>query len=57
MVATGPVVILAEEFSRIDGIESAFLYGSFAARMRGEPGSAPHDIDVMVLGEPNVEAV
>ncbi|MHA7275134.1 nucleotidyltransferase domain-containing protein [Arthrobacter sp. Hz1] len=57
MVATGPVVILAEEFSRIDGIESAFLYGSFAARMRGETGPAPHDIDVMVLGEPNVEAV
>ncbi len=56
-VVTGPVVILAEEFSRIDGIESAFLYGSFAARMLGDAGPAPHDIDVMVLGEPDVDAV
>jgi DNA-binding transcriptional ArsR family regulator len=56
-VATGPVVMLADEFARIDGIESAFLYGSFAARMLGAAGPAPHDIDVMVLGEPDVDAV
>ncbi|WP_347350637.1 ArsR family transcriptional regulator [Intrasporangium sp.] len=56
-VATGPVMILAEEFARIDGIESAFLYGSFAARMLGNAGPAPRDIDVMVLGEPDVDAV
>ena len=56
-VATGPVVILAKEFSRIDGIESAFIYGSFAARMLGKTGPAPQDIDVMVLGEPDVDAV
>jgi DNA-binding transcriptional ArsR family regulator len=57
MVATGPVVVLAEELGRVDGIESAFLYGSFAARMLGDAGPAPHDIDVMVLGEPDVDAV
>jgi len=57
MVATGPVVILAEELARIDGIESAFLYGSFAARMLGDSGPAPHDIDVMVVGEPDVDTV
>lgn len=56
-VATGPVVILAEELAHIDKIESAFLYGSFAARMLGDAGPAPHDIDVMVLGEPDVDAV
>ncbi len=56
-IATGPVVILAEELARIDRIESAFLYGSIAARMLGEAGPAPHDIDVMVLGEPDVDAV
>ncbi len=56
-VATGPVVILAEEFARIDGIESAFIYGSFAARMLGDAGPAPRDVDVMVLGEPDVDAV
>jgi len=39
-VATGPVVFLADELARIDGIESAFLYGSFAARMQGHAGPA-----------------
>ena len=57
MVATGPVVLLAEELARIDGIASAFLYGSFAARTLGDAGPAPHDIDVMVLGEPDVDEV
>ncbi len=56
-VATGPVVVLAQELGRIDGIESAFLHGSFAARMLGEAGPAPRDIDVVVLGEPDVDAV
>jgi DNA-binding transcriptional ArsR family regulator len=56
-IATGPVPMLAEELARIGGIESAFLYGSFAARMLGRAGPAPHDIDLMVLGEPDVDAV
>jgi DNA-binding transcriptional ArsR family regulator len=56
-VATGPVVMLAEELARIDAIDCAFLYGSFAARMLGDAGPAPHDIDVMVLGEPDVDEV
>ena len=56
-VVSGPVVLLAEEFGRIDGIQSAFLYGSFAARLRGAEGPAPHDIDVMVVGHPNVDAI
>ena len=56
-VVSGPVVLLAGEFGRIDGIQSAFLYGSFAARLRGVEGPAPHDIDVMVVGTPDVDAV
>jgi DNA-binding transcriptional ArsR family regulator len=56
-VVSGPVVLLAEEFEHIDGIEFAFLYGSFASRLRGVDGPAPHDIDVMVVGTPDVEAV
>ena len=57
LVATGPVVLLAEEFAEIPGIEAAFLYGSFAARMRGVVGAEPHDIDVMVIGTPNAERI
>lgn len=56
-VVTGPVVILAAEFADIAGIESAFLYGSFAARLLGIEGVAPNDIDVMVVGTPDVGAV
>jgi len=57
LISSGPVALLAEEFSRVDGIEYAFLYGSFAARMRGVPGQSPNDIDVMVIGAPDAEAV
>lgn len=56
-ITTGPVVLLAEELGRIDGVETAFLYGSFAARMLGIAGPTPHDIDVMVLGTPDVDAI
>ncbi len=57
LVATGPVALLAEEFAQIPGVESAFLYGSFAARVQGLDGPAPKDIDVMVVGAPDAAAV
>lgn len=57
VITTGPVALLREEFERIDGIEAAFLYGSFAARMHGVSGAAPQDIDVMVIGGPRADAV
>lgn len=56
-LATGPVLLLSDELARIDGIESAFLYGSYAARVRGVEGPAPHDIDLMVVGTPDPVAV
>jgi len=57
LVATGPVVLLAEHLAPLEGIESAFLYGSFAARMRGIAGTSPNDIDLMVIGQPDPSAV
>jgi len=56
-IAHGPVALLASELSAIDGVASAFLYGSFAARVQGVDGPAPHDIDVMVIGTPDVDLV
>ncbi|HEU0205456.1 MAG TPA: ArsR family transcriptional regulator [Pseudolysinimonas sp.] len=56
-IATGPAVLLAAEFADIPGIVSAFLYGSIAARMRGIDGPPPQDVDVMVIGEPDIDAV
>lgn len=57
LVAMGPASLLAEEFSSLDGVDSAFLYGSFAARVRGVDGPSPQDIDVMVVGTPDAAAV
>ncbi len=57
LVAAGPVALLAEELASLDGVESAFLYGSFAARVRGVEGPSPQDIDVMVVGTPDAAAV
>jgi predicted nucleotidyltransferase len=34
----------------IDGAERAYIYGSWAARYRGEPGPVPGDLDVLVVG-------
>ena len=37
-MSTGSLVLLVEELARIDGIESAFLHGCFAARLLGDAG-------------------
>lgn len=57
LVSAGPVPLLAAELGAVAGVQAAFLYGSFAARMRGVPGGAPNDIDVMVVGTPDPMAV
>lgn len=57
LVSTGPKVLLTEALRDIGGITSAFLYGSFAARMTGVPGPPPQDVDVMVVGSPDVDSV
>lgn len=57
IVSAGPAALLTEELGRIAGVESAFLYGSFAARLLGIEGATPNDIDVMVIGTPDVNEV
>ena len=57
LVSAGPVPLLANELRDVEGVQAAFLYGSFAARLRGELGQAPRDIDVMVVGNPDPMAV
>jgi predicted nucleotidyltransferase len=49
----GPPQVLAEEMGSIAGIDSAYLFGSWAARHEGTPGPVPGDIDVLVLGNPD----
>jgi len=57
LVSAGPVPLLRAEFGEVSGVVSAFLFGSFAARLTGQRGSAPGDIDVMVTGTPDPMAV
>ncbi len=56
-LAFGPRAVVEEEFGELDGIDTVLIYGSWAARYAGEPGPPPADIDVMVVGHPDRDAV
>jgi predicted nucleotidyltransferase len=49
----GPRQIVAEELADLAGIQEAYIFGSWAARYTGNPGRAPADIDVLVIGAPD----
>jgi hypothetical protein len=53
LMSFGPPLVVGEEFRTVDGIEQAFLFGSWAARYAGESGPAPHDVDVLLIGSPD----
>lgn len=50
--AFGPATIVGPELAAIDGLERAYLFGSWAARYIGEPGPDPADVDVVAVGDP-----
>lgn len=47
----GPVAAIRRALERTPGVEEAFIFGSWAARWRGEPGPPPNDLDLLVIGE------
>ena len=49
----GPRQVLAEELKGVEGIDGAYLFGSWAARYAGEAGRPPADLDVLVIGAPD----
>ena len=52
--AFGPPRVLAAALARIDNIDTAHIYGSWAARLHGaSTDRAVGDIDVLVLGSPD----
>lgn len=57
LVAFGPATVMASELDGITGVDEAHIFGSWAARYSGEVGSAPNDIDVLVIGDPDREEV
>lgn len=57
LVAFGPVSVAREEMAAVPGLESAWVFGSWAARHEGLAGPPPNDLDVLVVGEPERDAV
>jgi DNA-binding transcriptional ArsR family regulator len=53
----GPPAVVAEAVADLAGAEAVVLFGSWAARYRGEPGRAPNDIDVLVVGDVDLDAM
>ena len=46
----GPLPVLTDLLSEVEGVGQAYIYGSWAARYLGEPGATPKDVDVLVIG-------
>jgi len=53
----GPRQVLADELAGVPGIENAYLFGSWAARYAGQEGHPPADLDVLVIGTPDRDAL
>lgn len=53
----GPPVVVAETFDNLAGADAIVLFGSWAARYHGQPGRAPNDIDVLVIGSVDLDAI
>lgn len=53
LTAFGPAAAIGPAYRRVAGIERGFLFGSWAARYAGEPGYAPDDVDVLLVGSPD----
>ena len=53
----GPPAAIAREFADVDGAQAVAVFGSWAARYLGQPGRAPNDIDVLVIGTPDRDEV
>jgi hypothetical protein len=49
----GPAAILPSALARVDGVEKAFIYGSWAARLSRQRGPEPKDVDVLLVGYMN----
>lgn len=53
----GPAVLLGEQLAGVAGAEEAFVFGSWALRYSGEAGNPPGDVDVLVVGDADADAL
>jgi DNA-binding transcriptional ArsR family regulator len=55
--AAGPAVLLSDALADVPGIREGHVFGSWARRYHGEPGLSPADVDVVVVGDADPDAV
>lgn len=53
VITLGPADVLGAALQGLPGIESAVIFGSWAARAAGKAGPSPADIDLLVIGRPD----
>lgn len=53
----GPRAVLEKQFRGLPGVDRAFVYGSWARRYHGEAGPLPQDVDLMVVGDGDVNEI
>lgn len=57
MLTFGPQIVIEEEFHDLADVDQVVVYGSWARRHNGETGREPADLNVMVIGSPERDAV
>lgn len=57
LMSFGPPLVVSEELADLAGVEQTFIFGSWAARYDGQSGPVPHDVDVLLVGTPDRDAV
>jgi hypothetical protein len=49
----GPIAVLPAELTGVEGLEGAFLFGPWAAKISRNSGPEPQDVDVILVGYMN----
>jgi predicted nucleotidyltransferase len=53
----GPKAVIEKQLIGLAGIERAVIYGSWARRYHGEAGPLPQDVDLLLIGTPDIGKV
>jgi DNA-binding transcriptional ArsR family regulator len=53
LATMGPHLAVADAFAGVDGTDRVLIYGSWAARYKGQPGPPPNDLDILIVGTPD----
>lgn len=53
----GPLAVIPRLLQEVSGLDSAFIFGSWASRYMGTAGPSPQDVDVLLIGGPTLSAV